>query len=373
MWEFRLPTEIVFGEGAAGGVAERIRLLGQRCLAVCDRIVAETPAAARALAGIESVGRFQDVDPNPTVANVNALTAMARALEADVIVAIGGGSAIDCAKAAAAVAPGDGDSIEPYHTGGAKLETTPLPLVAMPTTAGTGSEVTPVAVLDDRAQGVKAPLAGPMLYPALAVVDPLLTHSMPKFLTACTGMDALSHAMEGYWSIHHQPICDAFAMEAARLVFQKLETACREPENAEARRAMSYAALLAGMAFQLPKNAMVHACSYPLSNRFHLPHGAACAFTLEFAIKLNAPAMAGRMETFAKQCGFETVDAMCNAVHRLKEMGGLPCTLADAAIPEDAVDVLVKESFHPLMNNNPATVTEDDLRRMYRELAQTTT
>jgi len=368
MWEFKLPTQVVFGEGTAGTIAERIAPLGERCLVVSDEVVSGVPAVTETIAALDAAGRFNDVESNPTVANVNALAAVARNLRADVLVAIGGGSVIDCAKAAAAIAPGK-DNIERYHTGGAQLEGLPLPLVAVPTTAGTGSEVTPFAVLDDQAQGVKAPMAGPQLYPTLGIADPLLTHSMPKSVTACTGMDALAHAIEGYWSVNHQPICDLLALDAARLVFRNLPTACREPDNAEARHDMCLAALLAGMAFQLPKNAMVHACSYPLSNRFHMPHGAACAFVLEFAIRLNTPAMGGRIEAFARHCGFDTVDAMVAGVRKLKEAGGLPCTLPDAGIPVDAVDTLIEESFHPVTKNNPVEVTVDDLRRMYEELA----
>jgi alcohol dehydrogenase len=133
---------------------------------------------------------------------------------------------------------------------------------------------------------------------------------------------------------------------------------------------MSYAALLAGMAFQLPKNAMVHACSFPLSNRYHLPHGAACAFTLEYAIRFNARGIPGRLGHMAAHCGFESPDEMSAAVRHLKTIGGLPCTLADAGIPDEAVEELVRESFHPLMANNPVEVSEDDLREMYRQLAR---
>lgn len=369
MWEFKLPTDVVFGEGASDGLPERAERLGRRPLAVSDRFLSAVPAIRALLDSIGAVGVFTDVNPNPTVDNVNALADALRRQQADVVIAVGGGSVIDCAKAAAAIAPREGARIEDFHTGGLKLVETGLPLIAAPTTSGTGSEVTPFAVLDDTRQGVKAPLASPHLYPTQAVIDPVLTHSMPSSVTVCTGLDALSHALEGYWSIHHQPICDTLAMEAARLVFSSLETACTEPGNAAARRDMSYAALLAGMAFQLPKNAMVHACSFPLSNRFHLPHGAACAFTLEFAIRLNAPGMDGRMEAMADHCGFDSTDAMAEAIHALKVLGDLPCTLQDAGIPENAIETLVDESFHPLIGNNPVEVKRTDLKRMYQELA----
>ena len=200
-------------------------------------------------------------------------------------------------------------------------------------------------------------------------MDPALTFSLPKKITAATGLDALSHPMEGFWSKNHQPLCDSMAMESGRLIFKHLPAVYENPADEAGRSAMSYAALLAGMAFQLPKNAMVHACSFPLSNRFHMPHGTACAFTLEFALILNTPATDGRMEAFVAHCGFEGVDAMANAIRTLKRDAGLPCTLAEAGIPIDAVEMLIQESFHPLMNNNPVQVTEADLHRMYREWA----
>ena len=312
---------------------------------------------------------FTEVDPNPTVANVDALAARLRDERVDCVVAVGGGSVMDCAKAACCLVKTDEPSVRAFHTGGKKFGKECIPLIAVPTTAGTGSEVTPFAVLDDTEQGVKGPIAADAFYPLLAIVDPALTFSLPGTVTAATGLDALSHAMEGYWSKNHQPLCDSMAMESGRLIFKYLPAVYENPANETARSAMSYAALLAGMAFQLPKNAMVHACSFPLSNRFHMPHGTACAFTLEFALKLNTPATDGRMEAFVAYCGFEGVDAMADAIQKLKRDGGLPCTLAEAGIPSDAVEVLIRESFHPLMNNNPVQVTEDDLYRMYRELA----
>jgi len=294
----------------------------------------------------------------------------AAATDAEILVAIGGGSVLDCAKAAAALVCNEGESIRAYHSGGAQLSGAHLPVIAVPTTAGTGSEVTPFAVLNDERTGFKGPMAHSSLYPQRAVVDPLLSCSMPRGVTACTGLDALSHALEGYWSRNHQPICDLLAIEAGQRIFASLPKVLTDPDDRAARSDMAYAALLAGMAFQLPKNAMVHACSFPLSSRYHLAHGAACAFTLASAVRFNAPAMGGRMEHFATACGFPDVTAMADAIQSLQRQGGLPCTLAEAGIPPEDVKVLVAESFHPLMRNNPREVTPDDLLRMYQGLAK---
>ncbi len=342
---------------------------GKRPVLVTDNTLAGLPHIREVLGLFDHAPLFSEVEPNPTVINVDALAVLLRDSAADVVVAIGGGSVLDCAKAAACLAVSEQNSIRAFHSGGAVLGPDSLPVVALPTTAGTGSEVTPFAVLDDREKGVKGPLAGPALYPRHALVDPALTYTLPLYVTACTGLDALSHAIEGYWSKNHQPICDLLAKEAARLIFTHFEAVCVEPETAAAREGLSYAALLAGMAFQLPKNAMVHACSYPLSTRFHMPHGAACAFTLEYAVRLNAPHMDGRLEDFALYCGFDSVEAMTRRIGVFKRMGGLPCTLAEAHIPESAIPELIDESFHPLINNNPKPVSREDLEAMYATLA----
>lgn len=368
MWTFVMPTKVTFGVGASSSAREVAGAYGGRTIVVTDATLAELPRVHRIIETLEGAPVFTDVQPNPTVANVDALAGTIREHRCDVVVAIGGGSPMDCAKAAACSCRSEEGSVRAFHSEGRKFGPLRLPVVAIPTTAGTGSEVTPFSVLDDAEKGFKGPMASDSLYPVHALVDPELTFSLPKFVTATTGLDALCHAIEGYWSRNHQPICDLLAMEAAKLIFAHFDGVCTQPDDAEARAAMSYAALLAGMAFALPKNAMVHACSFPLSNRYHLCHGAACAFTLEFAVRLNAPHMGGRLETFAEACGFDTVEAMAGRIRELKKLGGLPCTLAEAGIPEDAVPVLIDESFHPLLQNNPKEVTREDLARMYEVL-----
>ncbi|NOU36306.1 MAG: iron-containing alcohol dehydrogenase [Kiritimatiellaceae bacterium] len=368
-WDFKLPVRVRFGSGVREEITAVVAQCGERVVLVGDAGVAELDFFKEMKNRIGLCTVFTDVEPNPTVANVDALAGVIREVNADVVVAVGGGSVLDCAKAACCLACTEEPSVRVFHTEGKKFGRDRVPLIAVPTTAGTGSEVTPFAVLDDREKGVKGPIASDSFYPRLALIDPELTYSLPLKITAATGLDALSHAMEGYWSKNHQPICDLMAMEAARLIFKSLPVVYADPSNAESRAAMSYAALLAGMAFQLPKNAMVHACSFPLSNRFHMPHGTACAFTLEFALKLNAPAMDGRMEAFARYCGFFSIEEMSAVIRNLKVNGGLPCTLKDAGIPKAEVSRLVEESFHPLMNNNPVPVTAQILFQMYEELA----
>ena len=367
MWTFHLPTKIIFGAGSSASLSTMPELAERRIVIVADSVIVQQSAIQTIIKNVLPVAVFDDVRANPTVGNVDALADLLRKEKAEVVVAIGGGSVLDCAKAATFLAVTEDLSIRAYHSEGKSITMRGLPLVTMPTTAGTGSEVTPIAVLDDEEKCVKTPLTSPYFYPVCAIVDSILTLSVPLNVTAATALDALSHAIEGYWSKNHQPICDAFAQEAAKTIFANLPKVYDNLNDSAARDRLSYAALVAGIAFQMPKNAIVHACSYPLSSKAHLSHGAACAFTMESSIRLNAPFMDDRMEKFATACGFGNTDEMIAQITLLKKRGGLPCTLKEAGIASELVETLIKESFNPLMKNNPKEVTVEDLRKMYGE------
>ena len=369
MWTFHLPTKIVFGSGQSALLSAMPEFKEGRTVVVTDSVIRQLPAFETIVQSVNPVAVFDGVQPNPTVMNVDTLTELLRKERAETVVAVGGGSVLDCAKAAAFLAVTEETNIRAYHTEGKPVDKKGLPLVTVPTTAGTGSEVTPITVLDDEEKNIKAPLASPFLYPVCAVIDPDLTLSVPLGVTAATALDALSHSIEGYWSNNHQPICDALAKEAAKTIFENLPKVYAHPGNPVVRERLSYAALIAGIAFHMPKNAVIHACSYPLSNRAGLSHGAACAFTMEGAIRLNAPFMDGRMEEFSRACGFAETGEMIAQITILKKRGGLPCTLKEAGIAPELVETLIKESFHPMMQNNPKEVTADDLRKIYEEIA----
>lgn len=359
MWTFTLPTKIQFGCGMTKTLNELPEITGRKIAVVTDPVIVKLPRVSEMIASLSPQFVYDQVRPNPTVENVDTLTDLLRKNQTQTVVAIGGGSSLDCAKAASCLSQTEDSSIRAYHFEKKKtFQGDRLPVITVPTTAGTGSEVTPIAVLDDLENNYKSPLASPLFYPACAVVDPELTVSVPLKITAATALDALSHAIEGYWSKNHQPICDTLAKEAAKIIFANLFQVYENLTDIAGREAISYAALLAGIAFQMPKNAIIHACSFPLSNRAHLSHGAACAFTMEAAIRLNTPAMNGRMEEFAEYCGFANVEKMIETISEFKKKGKLPCTLADAGIDSEMMELLIRESFHPLLNNNPKTVTE---------------
>ena len=368
MWNYKLPTEVEFGNGTIKNLKSIIVEYGNKGIWVTDKVVGELPAVKRLIEENGNFPVFDEVRPNPTVENVDRLADLINKNNAQFIIAIGGGSSIDCAKAASCLVKSGEKSIRRFHFEKLPLGNEHLPVIAIPTTAGTGSEVTPFAVLDDTEKNFKGPIAANAFYPLKAVIDPELTYSVPAKVTAATALDALSHAIEGYWSKNHLPLCDLMAKEAAKKIFTNLENVLNNPGDKAGREALSYAALLAGMAFQIPKNAIMHACSFPLSNRFHMAHGAACAFTMEGAIKLNTPYMGGRMEEFAEYCGFDNVEQMTARITKLKKLGGLPCTLGEAGIANDDVKMLIEESFHPLMNNNPKEISAADLMSIYAGL-----
>ena len=371
-WDYMQPVKIYFGKGRVREIKKIAQELGcKRGLLVAGPFFFRSGLAEKIMQ--ESAGMltasFGDVSPNPDVTEVDECAEVIRKNNIEFVVALGGGSPMDCAKAAASVAL-TGDSIRKYHGTGISLPREHLPLIAVPTTAGTGSEVTCVSVLSDHANGKKAPIVSDGFYPEAAIVDPELTYTMPSAVTAGTGIDVLSHALEGYWSIGHQPVCDALAVHAAQLVFRYLYRAYQNPEDEEAREKMCEASVTAGLAFTLPKTTSSHACSFPLTNIYHIPHGEACGLTLDYFTRINAHGTGGeRVEMLAKSLGFSDADDMADEIYALKKKMGLRCDLKDFKLNEDQIEELVRISRHPNLYNNPVEITDEMLDKMYRILA----
>ena len=231
--------------------------------------------------------------------------------------------------------------------------------------------MTCVSVLSDHANGKKAPIVSEGFYPKAAIIDPELTYTMPPAVTAGTGIDVLSHAIEGYWSKGHQPICDTLAIHAAALVFKYLYRAYENPSDEEAREKMCEASVIAGLAFTLPKTTSSHACSFPLTNIYHIPHGEACGLTLDYFVRINARGTGSeRVETLAKALGFADAEALADAIFALKQKLGLRCDLKDLHLEEEQIAELVKISRHPNLYNNPVEITDEMLDKMYSILTK---
>ncbi len=322
-FEFATANRILFGAGVAGEVAGETRRLGSRVMLVwglpqarADSLAAQLEAAGLAVDRLEVSGE-------PTVELVRHGAAAARSHGAQAVIGFGGGSAIDAAKAVAALAANEGDPLDYLEVigQGRPLERTPLPFIAVPSTAGTGAEVTRNAVLASPEHKVKASLRSPLMLARLAVVDPELTLDLPPAITASTGMDALTQLIEPYVSIRANPFTDLFCLEGIRRAARSLVRACRDGSDREARTDMALASLLSGLALANAGLGAVHGFAAPIGGMFDAPHGAVCAALLAPVMQANIAALRAR-------------DPQSEALIRYRKIAQL-LTGEESAEPED--------------------------------------
>ena len=356
---FYQPVRLYFGPGKLSALSEILKELNiKRAILVCDPFLRDRAEKITNTCP-EILGFFSEIEPNPQLAGAKAAAELAREKDAEAIIGMGGGSTMDTAKFAAAAAFFERTAEECYEQ--VRFAEKRPKVIAVPTTAGTGSEVTQVSVMSRGEE--KKTMNNPAFMPAAAIVDPELMLTVPPKTTMMTGLDALAHALEGFWSIHHQPICDLYAEEAIRLIYNNLERAFKDGQDLEARTNMAYAALLAGLAFGQPKTAGCHACSYPLSQDYHLPHGEACAFTLDSFVVIN---YSPRLDDMLHRAGLKNgVDDLIRFIPKMRQMAGLRCTLPELGEEVD-VDKLASDcAAHPLMQNNPVKLTKEDLLKLF--------
>ena len=358
MWKHAHPTEILFGEGMSLELGKIMADKGfNKALMVCDPFTVTCGVADKLAnaAGGKVVGRYSDIEPNPSLQNIDGAVEAIKKAGAQCIVAVGGGSAIDCAKSAAAAAFMGVNSR-------ALLNKAPitgaLPIIALSTTAGTGSEVTAVAVLSDKVKGVKDAVFSPALFPKLAIVDPELTYTCPPKVTASSGIDVLMHALDALSSVKATPVTDALSVKASRMVFKYLPAAYNNGEDKAARNAMSTASVIAGLSFSLTGTTGSHAMSYCLTSEFGLPHGEACAFSADAFLIINAQ-VRPELNDFAAEIGFADVEALADALNALKYELGLRTTLSQAGIDPKLIPRIAKstvEASNWVNNVNPVGV-----------------
>lgn len=373
-WSFNLPVRLEFGIGKRKNLSEYINEIGgTKGVLVCDGIFTQNGVADEFLnmSGGKLAAVFSEIRPNPTTDNVNECVKVMRETGADFAVALGGGSSMDCCKAACATVKGEG-TIEPYHLGEKPIRAEEaIPLITVATTSGTGSEITNISVLTNTHIGLKQPMNDFSMYAKIAVIDPELTLSVPPKVTASTGLDVLSHAVESFWSKNNQPLCSACAVHSARLVFEWLEKAYNNPSDLGAREKMSEASIIAGVAFSHPRTTGSHACSFPLTNIYGVPHGEACAFTLDYFMCFNAEKADGdgRLKAFAQDCGFKDAFDMADEIAALKKRLGARTTLSELdCTTDEQIKELTQKSMSALMKNNPIELTYDDIYEMYNKL-----
>lgn len=369
---FLFPGEIVFGDNAATSVGDHVRGRGYRKpLVVTDKGIVAAGLLAPLVAGFDTNALdyviFDDVVANPTLDNVADGLAVFRHANCDVLVAVGGGSAMDAAKAIAC----QHTNPQPLrrYVGYDMFSFSPAPLICVPTTAGTGSEVTRWAVVTDEEQQTKLAFGGKALIPQLSVIDPLLTISMPPAVTAQTGMDAFTHALEAYTATNSSPISDSFALQALRLIARWLPVAYRDGSDVLARRNMMYGQMLAGLAFSNAAVGTVHAMAHQLGALRQVPHGLANAVLLPYVMRFNECACEARFEDVLRLMSPLSAGSrsLIQNVIEMRSMLGIPHSLDDLGISESDLPTLADMATVDLANTfNARPVTRRDLVDLYQ-------
>lgn len=376
-FQFNSPTRLIYNEGMSKDFAHELELMGvSRLFVITDAMLVKLGLCAPILKhlkdnGITITGVFDDVPPDSSVATITAGARTAKETDPQGFLAIGGGSVIDTAKGVNLLATLGGDLKQDY-AGAQNINQKLMPLIVIPTTAGTGSEVTEAMVIHDTEAHTKLSFVDSHLTPTLAVLDPELTVGLPPMLTAATGLDALTHAMESIMSVQNNPASDALALRAITLIQEHLATAVADGANMTARGALLTAATLAGMAFNNAMVGVVHAVAHSIGAIARVHHGTANGVFLPFGLEYNLGGATERIALMAPAFGLSrgadeaTATAVISAVRaliaKLNVLCGFPLTLKDAGVKEDQLATLAAlavddgASFY-----NPRPVTAEDV------------
>jgi alcohol dehydrogenase class IV len=365
--KFAFPTTIHFGPGARTLVAAHLRDVGcQRPLIVTDQGLAALPVLAEfrgTLAGLE-VGVYSGVQGNPVASQVRAGVDAYRAHRADSVIGFGGGAALDVAKVIALMAVHPGDVLE-YAWDHAQVRPIDKPLphfVALPTTAGTGSEVGRSSVISDDATHVKRIVFSPAILAKAVFADPELTLALPASITAATGMDALTHNIESYLSPAYHPLCDGIALEGVRIAARALPVAVKEPGNLQARSDMLMASMMGAIAFQKDLGA-VHSCAHALSTVADLHHGLANGVMIDHVMKFNRSAAESKMAELARVAGVADLVAWLTA---LKAELGIPAKLGALGVKQEHLPRLVEVALADICHQtNPRPCSRQDFEQLF--------
>lgn len=379
---FILNEVSYFGPGARKELPGVVRRFGyKKALVVTDKSLMKFGVAKMVIDELDAAGIvydiFDDVKPNPTVTNVKDGIAACKAAGADFIVAIGGGSAMDTAKGIGIVCNNPEFSDIVSLEGVADTKKKSLPIIALPTTAGTAAETTINYVIVDEENQKKMVCVDPNDIPAVAIVDAELMYSLPKGLTASTGLDAMTHAIEGYITKAAWEMSDMFEIKAIEMIHKYLPIAVNEPENPEGRNGMAVAQYIAGMAFSNVGLGVDHGMAHPMSALHDVPHGVACAILLPTVMRFNAPAAKDKYAEIAKACGVyrdgmtldEAVEAACNEIANLSRIVGIPEHLSELGIHEEDIPALAEQAINDVCTpGNPREVTKEDIIAIYKSI-----
>jgi alcohol dehydrogenase class IV len=374
-WSY--PTAIRFGAGRIAELPEACRAAGiSRPLLVTDRGLAKLPVTARALDILDAAGlgraMFAEVDPNPTDANLAAGVAAFRAGGRDGVIAFGGGSGLDLGKCVAFMTGQtrpvwDFEDVGDWWT---RANTAGIaPIVAVPTTAGTGSEVGRASVITDTATHTKKVIFHPKFLPAVTICDPELTVGMPRAITAGTGMDAFAHCLEAYSSPFYHPMSQGIAVEGMRLVKENLPKVFADPGDIEARGHMMSAAAMGAVAFQKGLGA-IHSLSHPVGAIYGTHHGTTNAVVMPAVLRFNRSAIEGRIAGAAAYLGIAGgFDGFLAHVEALIAHLGIPRRLGEMGVGSDRIDEMAAMAIvDPTAGGNPVVLTKDAAKRLFEEV-----
>lgn len=378
---FVLNEVSYFGPGAREVLPQEIKRLGlKKAFVSTDKDLIKFGVADKVLSVLNKAGIpyvvFSDIKPNPTVSNVNAGVKAFAESGADFILAIGGGSSIDTSKAIGIITNNPEFSDVVSLEGVAPTQKKSVPIIALPTTAGTAAEVTINYVITDEVNEKKMVCVDPNDIPAIAIVDAELMYTLPKGLTASTGLDALTHAIEGLITKGAWEMSDMFEIKAIEMITRYLETAVFEPTNAEARNGMAVAQYIAGMAFSNVGLGVVHGMAHPLGAIFDIPHGVANALLLPIIMEFNAPAALDKYVEIAKAMTVykegmsqeEAARAAVDAVRALSVRVGIPQHLSELGIKESDLDKLATATIADVCTpGNPREVTKEIILDLYKK------
>lgn len=374
-WSY--PTSVRFGAGRIAEIAEACRVAGiRKPLLVTDRGLASMEITAKTRALVEAAGlgnaMFSEVDPNPSDLNVAAGLKVYREGGFDGVIAFGGGSALDLGKTIAFMAGQTRPLWDFEDIGDWWTRANPAgihPIVAVPTTAGTGSEVGRAGLITNSALHEKKIIFHPKMLPSVVICDPELTVGMPKFITAGTGLDAFAHCVEAYSSPHYHPMSQGIALEGMRLVKEYLPRAYADGSDIEARAHMMSAAAMGATAFQKGLGA-IHAISHPVGAVHNTHHGTTNAVCMPEVLKFNRPAIEDRFDMVAAYLGIKgSFDGFCAFVEELNASLGIPRTLGGIGVKDADVDALTKSALNdPSVGGNPVPMTYDNTRAMIEAL-----
>ncbi|MGC8660053.1 MAG: iron-containing alcohol dehydrogenase [Desulfomonilaceae bacterium] len=380
---FHIKTRIFSGIGAASNIGTVAKEFGaSRCLLVADPGLVPHGMTDRVTQSLTKAGIAVEmstkVEPEPYLDNADDAASIGKALGADLVVGLGGGSALDTAKAAATLLTNGGKAEDYIGLNQVPKPTTPT--IMVPTTAGTGSEVTFTAVFTNRTTKVKGGINSPFLFPDAAVLDPELTLSLPPNVTAFTGMDALTHAVESVTSLSSTVFTESLSLTAIRLISQSLRRAVYKGSDIEAREKMLLGSLFGGLALADAGVGAAHALAYPLGGNYRVPHGLANAILIPHVMEFNLPAAENLLALIARSMG-ESVEglpprwaaqAAVDAVRTLASDIGVPATLYDLGIPKSAIPLLVEGALKVTrpVENNPRFLGQQEAESIYEAAFQ---